>query len=226
MKKFSIFFLAFASVLQICIETKANFVVRIGDGTPLVFAAGDSAVIPVFAYSVGVQVGDNRVLNDYNLAFDFFPSGVGLGADFSNFSFDFTGGFGDPGSQTWELDAFADNYDFLVAAGQLTGVNLGNHPVGTPLKLFDFKFDVDSLAQGGIYSFGLREDALSFGGDVNFLDGTGVNSFLILADGGAFEITGTPIPEPTSLLLVASAGGAVAYRLRRRRRQTAVVEAN
>jgi hypothetical protein len=198
----------------------SNFTVFVGDGSPYVFnASAGTGTLPVFAYNADTD--DPINLSSYSLVFDIAAGN----ANFSTFSGNFLGGIFPGGS------SFVNNSpvgSFAAASSAVSGTVTLPTTQATALKLFDLTFSIAPTTPSGTYSFSFLPNATFFGSPVNTLSGDGsglLNPFGVYfgTNFNEFKIEGNPVPEPTSLLLVACAGGVAAYKLRRRRRLQARV---
>lgn len=205
--------LMLVAILSIPASLQAGITIQVGDGGES-FKQGDLAVIPVYMY-VSSMPGGTYQLEQFITGFDLGIAGQDTGGEqyaswFNNSSItaDFTGsvfsGFaGDPGLANRNFD--------LAVAGSSGSLNLAtiNGPANK-IKLFDFKFSVDSNAQLGTYNFVFRPDATYDSGNsaFNIFTGTvngnlGSNLGLPLfagTTGGSFEVTA--VPEPATICLI------------------------
>jgi hypothetical protein len=198
-------------------DSVANFTVYVGDGDPNTNKFNVSAgtgTLPVFAYNS--DLNNPISITSYSLAF-FVAAG---NPNFSNFTGIFSGGiFGVQDVVSSITPGLSLDTSFLAESTKNTGpaVTLPTSQAAA-LKLFDLTFSFPQTTTAGTYAFTFVPE---FG--LNYLSSSNqqVNSSFAIFSGtnlNEFEIEGNPVPEPTSLLLVACAGGVAAYKLRRRRR--------
>lgn len=191
--------------------SNADMIVVVGDGTPLTFAPGDPASIPVFAYNSSTQLTGAEMLA-WNLGFSIgaspgIPPWV-TNFNASNFLSDWDGDL-QPGG--------GGNFDFLVSAfGSQTPLP---ESLGSALRLFDLTFTIDPTAPFGTVplqfvpeaedQFGQPANAVAWHDPMFENLGFGAE---IGPNYGEFQV----VPEPTSFVMLSLAGlGGYAWRRRR-----------
>ena len=203
---------------------RADFVLSIGNGNPLAFNAGSTAIIPIFAFNSNALAPFN--LTGYSIALDIGsanggPNGVGLPSSFSNFRGNFTfGAFGAGGAEFVDSAPFQPNTYDLIAGNAGTSFQMTTSS-SAPTKLFDLQFDISSGASAGTYAIVFVPGAktgFAVPTDVNVLSGSGTAGVTTSSVSGAnlnqFQIT--VVPEPSSLVLLTGLGAICLHRKIRR----------
>lgn len=210
-------FLACIAINLFCNSANAavTFLVQPNKAT---YNPGETAVMTVYAYAPGTV--DDTFLEGFRLGFDLQPD-VGKGFDTASFG-GFSGTFGgangvfDAGSPSGFANSVTSaNYDFRATGERdpvLNGLanNLKNTTSSNAIKLLTISFNIAATAPVGSYSFVFTPGATTSSGVYNritlngsqiFEGAEGFESFV--AQGGAFDISGEAVPEPSTVALLA-----------------------
>lgn len=209
------------------------------------FVAGQTATISVFGHHTE---GSTIDLDGFSLGFDFTAAGSPPVADgsflpsfFKNFSA--TNSILSGGTLA-TFEGFVPSVtgdrpfvNFNVAVENRLGAPLLNLAANTKVKLFDLQFDIDAAAPTGTFGIFFTPNAQVIR---NLPSGPSVRDYgIVTYDGGSFfdnqseslkaaapngfqsQFSVSAVPEPSSMVLMALAGGAGAFGAWRKRRKNA-----